>query len=178
MYRDLSRISNSSRSKGSRSRKYPVYYIRRLIYHLRRGELVQSLKALLNRVFWRYCWRFAYSSIPRHASFVRRRINYIQYVRWILARVEFSHVPKIYPGGVLYFLSEDRKQYFDDINWRDVAGGGLEVRIVPGYHSGILQEPNVRILAEHLRERLDDVQADVPEGDRSGWAFDKRPQAI
>ncbi len=38
-----------------------------------------------------------------------------------------------------------------DKGWGRLAAGGLEVRIVPGNQLAMLQEPHVRVLAEHLR---------------------------
>jgi len=162
MYRDLTRRKNSSgpnppSSNTPGSQRLLSYYTRRLVYHYRRRELAQSFRNILKRVLRGCYWWLAYSFIFRHISFIRLRINYIKYVRRMLGRAEWSYVPKAYPGQVLYFLSEDRKQDFDDVNWRKVAGTGLEIHIVPGYHSGILHEPNVRILAEHLRNFLDET---------------------
>jgi len=40
------------------------------------------------------------------------------------------------------------------LGWGEVAQGGLDVHDVPGSHMGILEEPNVRVLADSLRPYL------------------------
>ena len=40
--------------------------------------------------------------------------------------------------------------------WSRVAGGGIDVKNIPAYHLGMLQEPHVQILAKELRECLAD----------------------
>jgi aspartate racemase len=44
--------------------------------------------------------------------------------------------------------------------WSKLAAGGLEVHHVPGDHIGILKEPHVQVLAEKLRDCLEQAQAD------------------
>ncbi len=43
--------------------------------------------------------------------------------------------------------------------WRELALGGLEIHEIPGDHVGIVLEPQVRILAKHLRNCLERAQA-------------------
>src|SRR6185436_205072 len=38
--------------------------------------------------------------------------------------------------------------------WRELAAGGVTVKVVPGPHEGILEEPHVRELAEELKAGL------------------------
>jgi aspartate racemase len=44
--------------------------------------------------------------------------------------------------------------------WGSLAGG-LDVRIIPGNHLGMLQEPHVRCLAAQLRDCLDSAATGV-----------------
>jgi thioesterase domain-containing protein/acyl carrier protein len=48
-----------------------------------------------------------------------------------------------------------------DLNWRRVTKGEVRVRHVPGNHSSILAEPDVRVLANELRAALAEAQHDV-----------------
>jgi hypothetical protein len=41
-----------------------------------------------------------------------------------------------------------------DLGWKALAGGGLDIVTIPGNHETILQEPNVRILADCLLTHL------------------------
>jgi thioesterase domain-containing protein len=45
-----------------------------------------------------------------------------------------------------------------DKGWGQLAAGGLDIKVVPGNHVGMLQEPHVRVLAEKLRSCLDRAQ--------------------
>jgi thioesterase domain-containing protein len=50
--------------------------------------------------------------------------------------------------------------------WSELATGGLVRHVIPGGHREILQEPQVRVLAEQLKRYLDDVQAKERKADK------------
>ncbi len=61
--------------------------------------------------------------------------------------------PGGYSGRITLFRPRARPLLHaleDDLGWRAVVAGGVEVQIVPGNHRTMLTEPNVRILAERL----------------------------
>jgi thioesterase domain-containing protein len=74
-----------------------------------------------------------------------------------------KYQPRPYPGRLTlfrarmqpFFSSHDPKN-----GWGRLAVGGLEVKVVPGNHLGMLQEPHVKALAEHLRDCLDRAQTE------------------
>jgi thioesterase domain-containing protein len=43
----------------------------------------------------------------------------------------------------------------EDLGWGDWAVGGVEIKSVRSHHASILEEPSVRILAEHLQTAVD-----------------------
>ncbi|MCA1993217.1 MAG: amino acid adenylation domain-containing protein [Coleofasciculus sp. S288] len=70
-----------------------------------------------------------------------------------------------YPGKVTLFRSLEHPDnllpyHFLDpqLGWSRAAIGGLDIYDIPGDHLGILQEPNVRVLAKKLKACLDRVQ--------------------
>ena len=72
-----------------------------------------------------------------------------------------NYRPRVYPGRLTLFRA--RMQPFfslhaPDKGWGRLAAGGLDIRIVPGNHLGMLQEPHVRVLAEQLKACLDRAQ--------------------
>jgi amino acid adenylation domain-containing protein len=72
-----------------------------------------------------------------------------------------NYIPQPYPGRVTLFRA--RMQPFfsshrPDKGWRKLAAGGLEIKVIPGNHIGMLQEPHVKVLAKELRTRLDEAQ--------------------
>jgi thioesterase domain-containing protein/acyl carrier protein len=66
------------------------------------------------------------------------------------ARALQTYQPQRFPGKITLFRSIEHGKgvYY---GWGELASGGVEVFDVPGNHRGILQEPNVRLLAEKLR---------------------------
>lgn len=76
-----------------------------------------------------------------------------------------NYVPRSYQGKVILFWAMNRDQFeaYDpdsQFGWGKLAAGGLEVHHVPGDHLGILKQPHVRVLAEKLRDCLEQAQAD------------------
>lgn len=69
------------------------------------------------------------------------------------AQALHNYRPGRFPGKIALFRSIDHGKgvYY---GWGELASDGVEVFDVPGNHRGILQEPNVRFLAEKLRACL------------------------
>jgi amino acid adenylation domain-containing protein len=72
--------------------------------------------------------------------------------------------PRQYPGRLTLFRA--RMQPFlsshdPEKGWGRLAAGGLDLRIIPGNHLGMLQEPHVRVLAAQLRVCLDSPETSV-----------------
>ena len=122
---------------------------------MKKGQLHRPIR---NRLV-KYYWKFAYSSIPRRFSFIRRRINYIKYVRWAQARANWTYYPKNYPGRILYFLAETRQEHFRRDEWQELAKGGIEVYTIPGTHGELLVEPGLGIMVEQLKAFLEEMEA-------------------
>jgi aspartate racemase len=71
-----------------------------------------------------------------------------------------AYTPKSYSGRVNLFKAMDAffiryQNNPPEIGWRKFVNGELEIHEVPGSHLGILEEPNVQILAEKLRVCMD-----------------------
>jgi thioesterase domain-containing protein len=80
-------------------------------------------------------------------------------------RAERQYVPKLYPGSVtLFWCSDWAFRVFHDtrLGWSDVAGGGLEVHVVPGNHKTMWEMPNVGTVAEKLRKCIRKSHEMVP----------------
>jgi thioesterase domain-containing protein len=78
-----------------------------------------------------------------------------------------SFVPRIYPGKITVFRV--RRQPLNRIRdaqlgWGKMAGGGVDVRVIPGKHDTVLREPNVQGVAAELRKCLLANQADADLG--------------
>jgi amino acid adenylation domain-containing protein len=69
-----------------------------------------------------------------------------------------NYRPKVYPGQLTLFRARMQPLFSShkpDKGWGRLAAGGIEIRVVPGNHLGMLQEPHVKILAKELRACLD-----------------------
>jgi thioesterase domain-containing protein len=90
--------------------------------------------------------------LPQALKNVRRGIH--------LAGTQYS--PKAYTGDITLFrASEKSLRGVNDsyAGWRELAGGKLEVVEIPGGHVSMLSEPQVAVLAEQLKARLEAAHA-------------------
>jgi amino acid adenylation domain-containing protein len=76
-----------------------------------------------------------------------------------------------YPDGLTLLRAEERPDApgllgREDLGWRDLAGGPVEILTVPGNHLSLLAEPNVHVLAARLRLCLEQAHADRMEAVR------------
>jgi amino acid adenylation domain-containing protein len=124
---------------------------------LKRRQLKAKLAAKLGR-------RNGEARHPHSTSFInemadlfgfseqQRKIAYAQH------QAIRKYIPRSYPGRLTLFRAQMQPLFSShrpDKGWRRVAAGGLDVKVVPGNHLGMLQEPHVKILAKELRACLD-----------------------
>ena len=142
----------SSTSSTSGPGKSLGHYIRRSFHHLRSGQMLNILKY----VFRKHREKIALMFLPPRNRRVRKAMD----------AVPWSYVPQVYPGRIIYFLSEKRRKSTTDLydpigKWRELASGGLDIYVIPGKHLGMLRKPHVRVIADQLKACLDAVQANV-----------------
>jgi thioesterase domain-containing protein len=73
-------------------------------------------------------------------------------VNWFAAS---RYEPRPYPGSITLFRALSRattnaRESQDDLDWKSLASGGLEVHEFAGTHHNILREPNVQLLAQKI----------------------------
>jgi thioesterase domain-containing protein/acyl carrier protein len=72
-------------------------------------------------------------------------------------RAIWDYVPKPYDGRLDLFRAINQKEIWEPdsvLGWTELALGGIQVHDIPGDHISIIEEPNVGILAERLRQCL------------------------
>jgi thioesterase domain-containing protein len=77
-------------------------------------------------------------------------------------RASANYHPRPYPGNVAVFRTRTHPFFcsFDPtFGWGELAEGGVTVRVVPGAHESILDEPYVQVTAEKLRACLAEAHA-------------------
>jgi acyl-CoA synthetase (AMP-forming)/AMP-acid ligase II/thioesterase domain-containing protein len=75
-----------------------------------------------------------------------------------------DYVPRQYPGRITLFRARTRplfRLHGDDLGWRPLAGGGLEVVTIRGNHETLLREPRVADLAASLLTHLAKAQSSL-----------------
>jgi thioesterase domain-containing protein len=75
-----------------------------------------------------------------------------------------SYRPGSYPGGLTLFKASDPVPGVsasaappEDLGWKELTTGPVDVQVVPGHHLSLLAEPNVERLAQRLRQSLEEV---------------------
>jgi amino acid adenylation domain-containing protein len=77
------------------------------------------------------------------------------------SRASRAYKPRVYPGKITLFRATDLGggiEHDPKMGWGRLAGGELEMHLVPGYHAHIVLEPRVRLLAKELSRSLDEAQ--------------------
>jgi amino acid adenylation domain-containing protein len=72
-----------------------------------------------------------------------------------------DYVPQVYPGRVTLFTTKEVLRwcrYEADRGWKHLVQEGLDIHHLPGTHLGMLDEPNVQILAKKLQVCLEQSQ--------------------
>jgi thioesterase domain-containing protein/acyl carrier protein len=119
----------------------------------KRQSLKNNLKATIESI--------AYKLDPRSGRPLPYRLRE-NVVTENLRNAVLTYVPQSYSGKVTLFRatasiyhSLDGVLDSDELGWDEFAGGGLEVHKVPGNHSTLITEPNVRVLAAELKPCID-----------------------
>ena len=90
----------------------------------------------------------------------------IQRVREVNSHAFMIYKPKAYSGRITYFWCVEMmfRPYMDNrLGWDAVAENGLEVHVVPGSHTGLLDiERHTRVLADELNKCLQKIQTVSP----------------
>jgi len=77
-----------------------------------------------------------------------------------------AYTPKTYSGRVNLFKAMDSRSFTykidpPEVGWQKFVTGELEIHEIPGTHLGILEEPNVQLLAEKLTACIDKALGDA-----------------
>jgi amino acid adenylation domain-containing protein len=83
------------------------------------------------------------------------------------SRASSNYQPKVYPGKITLFRATDLGAGIGrdpQMGWGRLAGGGLETRLIPGYHAHIVLEPRVRLLVKELTASLRRAQEEFNNG--------------
>lgn len=124
------------------------YYVRRIGYFRRRGNLLRAARRYL-RVRMTDLRELWIRGLLANAT--ARRLASAQRVH---RRAQDAYQPRPYPGDVV-FLAAERAYHPEDNRalWRELTTRRFDLRLVPGGHWSITQEPNLATFSREL-ERL------------------------
>ncbi len=137
----------------------PSTFRDRILFHLRkllRLSIQDQLTYLWERLGWHLTigklslWYKIYLSYIRQSPQDARILN----VAAANNQAARSYVPPAYPGRVTLFRATDKVVGLGndpDMGWSKLATGGLEIYKICGSHIGIIEEPQVKGLAEKLK---------------------------
>ncbi len=80
-------------------------------------------------------------------------------------RAAIEYAPKdTYPGRIVHFIpaKEYKNNNLPELNWSEIAAGGIELHKLPVYPRQMLTEPFVSLLAEKINVCLQDVLERLP----------------
>jgi acyl-CoA synthetase (AMP-forming)/AMP-acid ligase II/thioesterase domain-containing protein len=119
--------------------------INRIASYIEKGEVFKTVKDSLK---------------DRYGRITHNIQGVLNYEVWMqVQKAVDRYVPKPYSGRVILLLPEKRAGFRADPRyridpWRRFATGRFEVQVIPGEHLGIFKEPNVQVLARHLKTYL------------------------
>ena len=118
--------------------------------------MVRKSRTLRRRIHNRV-WQLIYESYRSRAKPLPGILKDVQEASYFASR---KYSPAPYRGKVTLFRAEVRPVVdatAADMGWSRLALGGVEIREVPGDHVDMLLRPKVGLLADQLRECIDDV---------------------
>ena len=135
------------------------YYVRRASFFRRRKQLV---RAVLRRVRWTLRQvqrlRVLHYLGSRHTRRIQR--TYKAHLH-----AQQTYVPRVYSETITFFAS--REEYASDDSrplWRNLTSGAFELRLVPGSHRTMRQDPHLQTLARELKCAIREARQRI-EGD-------------
>lgn len=146
--------------------EYRVPFVARVFLPCKRQlrrlyDLFRHILRLTPAEFWKRVKRKAKSRLyrPTRAGVQPEYFPHIQSdtVHLLLDR---AYARKLYSGKVTLFKAiagVGRYEYAEppEVGWKKLITGTLKIHQIPGSHGGILEEPNVQVLAEKLQYCID-----------------------
>ncbi len=83
---------------------------------------------------------------------IHRKVNAALYETWV------NYKPHLYPGRLMLFRTQAQPLFSGfgkDKGWNRLAAEGVEVKIVPGNHNSMYEEPNALTLAREIKAHLE-----------------------
>jgi thioesterase domain-containing protein/acyl carrier protein len=104
-------------------------------------------------------WKIAQWIVCMACTCVGRNIPFrfrSPYILGIYRKAINNYLPAIYSGCMIIFTPKESFELSQ--RWRNYVTGKVEMRVVPGDHTGVLKEENVRVWGPWLKAYLDQAE--------------------
>jgi aspartate racemase len=135
------------------------YYLRHLRY-LRRQSRTQQVKALTKKV--RGLLRKMVATVSPNSRSDESHVPDNPWKTGYKPKIDF--VPKRFSGDLTVYRIQSQPYYRirnEALGWDQRVEGRVDVEYIPGAHATVLREPNVKVLAQNLRERIAAVKNSI-----------------
>jgi thioesterase domain-containing protein/acyl carrier protein len=135
--------------RGTRAR-----YVRQCFVMMLTGMILTPLSKKSKRLTCKICLQLGWTMPSPLRAFFIREVLYSGVYR----AASKAYQPKRYYGRAALILAEQKGKFDPKVIWTALIPNGLTNYTVPGDHNGIVLEPQVGILAGHLRNCLNQAQ--------------------
>jgi thioesterase domain-containing protein len=128
-----------------------------------------SIKEQLDYLWGRFWWHLTEGKLnfgyKMYLRYIMRSVQDLRHLEILAAnhQARDGYIPQSYPGQLTLFQATERPQGFDNepgLGWSHWVTGGVEYYEIPGFHLNMMEEPQVRLVAEKLQYGLDKSQAE------------------
>jgi thioesterase domain-containing protein len=124
------------------------YYVRRVTSHVEKREVMKTTRESLREEYGRLTHNMP--GVPNYEVWAQTQ------------KAADNYIPRVYPGRCVLLVPEERSGFPADPRaridpWRNFATGKFIAHVIPGQHLGIFKEPYVRVLAQKLKQCLDEA---------------------
>jgi thioesterase domain-containing protein len=137
----------------------PSTFRYQILFHLRRFlrlSIQDQLTYLWERIKWHLTTGKLSLFYKTYLRYVRRSPQEARILDVVRANIQAakSYIPPAYPGQVTLFRATDKLLGLGndpDMGWSKLTTGGVKIYEICGSHKGIVEEPQVKGLAEKLK---------------------------
>lgn len=141
----------------------------RSFFHV--GKLLKlSIKEQLTYLWERIWWHLTEGKLnffyKMYLRYITRSLQELRLLEILAAnhQARDGYIPQSYPGQLTLFQATERPAGFDnepELGWGQLVTGGVECYPIPGVHTDMMEEPQVKLVAEKLQYCMDKAEAEL-----------------
>ncbi len=144
-------------------------FLGKILFHTRKLFKL-GLKEQFNYLWARIYWHFMIGKLSifyrSYLRYIKRSLPELLLLNLNLANSQArqTYLPSVYPGKLTLLVCGQMNRELgneDDLGWKKLALGGVEIHKLNGSHTTIMEEPDVKLVAEELHSCLEQLQSDL-----------------